>query len=856
MWVSLFVSSTVPLSAHLPQLRSRKKVTSARTLQIRTFETYKDQLIRQTEVGHVDEAISTLDLMSRANLTPDLTTYSVLLKSCIRTRNFRLGQLVHSRILESGLKLDSFVLNSLLSLYSKSGDQKMAEEIFESMGDTRDLVSWSAMISCYAHSGSNFEAVQKFVEMVQFGEHPNQFCFSAALRACSSREYAWMGLAIFAFLLKTGYFESDVCVGCALIDLFAKGFGDLGLAKNVFDAMHEKNSVSWTLMITRTAQMGSPEDAIEMLLDMVTEGYIPDSFTFSSTLSACSELGWLYIGQQLHSWLFKNDLWLDVYVGCSLVDMYAKCAAYNSMGDSRKAFDRMPEHNVMSWTAIITGYVQSGECGMEAIKLYLQMLTEAMVKPNHFTFAALLKACGNLLDPNLGVQIHNHLVKFGLSSDDCVVNSVISMYAKTDRMDDARKAFELLFEKNLVSYNTMIDGYARNLEPNEAFELYNQTKISGTCGDAFTFASLLSGAASIGAVGKGEQMHGRLLKAGFACNQHVCNSLVSMYARCGNIEAAFQVFEEMGDRNVVSWTSIITGFAKHGLANRALELFKKMLDFGVKPNEITYVAVLSACSHAGLIDDAWRHFHSMYNEVGIKPRMGHYACMVDALGRMGSLDTAAQFIKSMPFRADAHVWRSLLGACRVHGNTELGKLAAMEILEQEPNDPAALVLLSNLYASSGKWENVAKIRKSMKVQNLIKEAGCSWIEIAKKVHKFYVGDTKHPQAQQIYEELDQLGRRIREMGYVPDTNFVLHEVEEELKEQILSQHSEKIALAFGLISTSKSMPIRIFKNLRVCGDCHTAMKYISMATGREIVVRDYNRFHHIKDGKCSCNDYW
>lgn len=856
MWISLSVSSAVSLSPQQAQLRSREKVTCAQPLERLNFETYKDRLIRQAEVGHVDEAISTLDLMSRANLTPDLTTYSVLLKSCIRTRNIRLGQLVHSRILESGLKLDSVVLNSLLSLYSKCGDWKTAEEIFESMGEMRDLVSWSAMISCYAHSGLNHEAVLKFVKMVQFGEYPNQFCFSAAMQACSNREYASMGLVIFAFLVKTGYFKSDVCVGCALIDLFAKGFGNLGLAKKVFDEMPEKNSVSWTLMITRTAQMGSPKDAIEMLLDMVLGGYIPDRFTFSSTLSACSELGWLFFGQQLHSWLIKNGLWLDVCVGCSLVDMYAKCAAHNSMDNSRKAFDRMLEQNVMSWTAIISGYVQSGECDMEAINLYRKMLTEGTVKPNHFTFAALLKACGNLLDPNLGEQIHDHLVKFGLSSDNCVGNSIISMYAKNDRMDDARKAFELLFEKNLVSYNAMIDGYARNLESNEAFELYNQTKISGTGGDAFTFTSLLSGAASVGAVGKGEQMHARLLKAGFVYNQHVCNSLVSMYARCGNIEAALQVFEEMGDRDVVSWTSIITGFAKHGFANRALELFKNMLDFGVKPNEITYVAVLSACSHAGLIDEAWRYFHSMYKEVGIKPRMEHYACMVDALGRMGFLEKAVQFIEVMPFRADTLVWRTLLGACRVHGNTELGKHAAKAILEQEPNDPAALVLLSNLYASSGKWENVAKIRKNMKVQSLVKEAGCSWIEIAKTVHKFYVGDTKHPQVKQIYEELDQLGLRIKEMGYVPDTNFVLHEVEEELKEQFLFQHSEKIALAFGLISTTKPIPIRIFKNLRVCGDCHTAMKYISMATGREIVVRDYNRFHHIKDGKCSCNDYW
>ncbi|XP_027103586.1 pentatricopeptide repeat-containing protein At3g49170, chloroplastic-like [Coffea arabica] len=820
------------------------------------FEALKDNLIRHADAGDIKRAISTLDFMARNGLTPDLTSYSVLLKFCIRTRNFHLGKLIHSKILGSKLQLDSIVLNSLISLYSKNGDWLTARNIFETMGEKRDLVSWSAIISCFAHSNMELEAIFTFFDMVEHGEHPNQFCFSAAIQACSNVKYASIGLVIFGIVIKSGYFGSDVCVGCALIDLFSKGFHDLNLAKKVFDQMPLKNSVSWTLMITRISQISDPASAVQLFLEMVLTGFVPDKFTFSSVLSACAELEWLSFGQQLHSSALKSGLSSDVCVGCSLVDMYAKSTADGSMSDSRKVFDRMPVHNVMSWTAIITGYVQGGGDDWEAISLYRMMMEEGSVKPNHFTFSALLKACGNLTSLGMGKIVYGHAVKLGLAYFDCVGNALISLYARCDKLEDARRAFEVLFQKNLVSFNTIVDAYAKNFKSDEAFELFSGIEDSGVVVDAFTYASLLSGAAIVGAVGKGEQIHARLLKAGFESNEYICNSLISMYSRCGNIEAASQVFRDMSDQSIISWTAMITGFAKHGFAERALELFTAMLSAGIKPNEVTYVAVLSACSHAGMTDEGWKYFHSMSEEHGISPRMEHYACMVDLLGRSGFLDRAVELIKSMPFVADALVWRTLLGACQVHGNVELGKHAAEIIHEQDPDDPAARVLLSNLYASSGQWEKVANIRKGMRARNLVKEAGCSWIEAENKVHKFYVGDTEHPQAKEIYKELDRLAVKIKEMGYVPNTNFVLHEAEEEQKEQYLFQHSEKLAVAFGLISTFHPKPIRIFKNLRVCGDCHSALKYISLATGREILVRDSNRFHHINNGICSCNDYW
>ncbi|XP_004306045.1 PREDICTED: pentatricopeptide repeat-containing protein At3g49170, chloroplastic [Fragaria vesca subsp. vesca] len=814
------------------------------------------RLISQINVGHLPKAISTLDLMARRGSHPDLPTYSLLLKSCLRSRRFHLAKLVHAHLSRSHLRPDSLILNSLISVYSKSGDFETARSIFQTMGPKRNLVSWSAMVSCFANNDIPLEAISMFVDMIEEGYNANEFCYASVIRACSNPELVGIGRVVFGMVVKTGYLESDVCIGSSLIDMFAKGSGELGDAYKVFEKMAETDAVTWSLMITRFVQMGYPRKAVELFMEMLSNGLMPDQFTLSGVVSACTKLGSLALGKQLHSWAERSRLVLDHCVGCCLVDMYAKCGGDGSMSDSRKVFDRMREHSVVSWTAVITGYVQSGGGDEEAVELFVKMISGGHVSPNHFTFASILKACANLSDRHKGGQVHSLAVKLGLASVNCVGNSLISMYARSGHVDDARKAFDVLYEKNLISYNAIVDAYAKHLDTEGAFGLLHEIENTGLGASAFTFASLLSGAASLCAVDKGEQIHSRIIKSGFESNQSICNALVSMYSRCGNINAAFQVFNKMEDWNVISWTSMITGFAKHGYAARAVGLFDQMLEAGLKPNEITYIAVLSACSHAGLISEGWKHFKEMHQQHGIVPRMEHYACMVDLLGRSGSLVEAIEFINSMPFEADALIWRTFLGACRVHCDVELGKHAAKMIMKQNPHDSAAYSLLSNLYASTGQWEEVANIRKQMKEKALVKEAGSSWIEVKNKMHKFHVGDTSHPKAQEIYDEMDRLGSKIKKLGYVPDTDYVLHEVDEEQKEYYLFQHSEKLAVTFGLISTSKSKPIRVFKNLRVCGDCHTAIKYISKATGREIVVRDSNRFHQFMDGTCSCNDYW
>ncbi|KAG9144311.1 hypothetical protein Leryth_027595 [Lithospermum erythrorhizon] len=500
----------ISLSFPTPSPTKFNPTTPSRHHKPNNFETLKHRLINQVKTGKTHEAISTLDHFityhHQQNPQNLIHFYSFLLKSCIRTKRFNLGKLLHSKLEKTNLEFDTFLLNNLITIYSKSGDLGIAEQIFWSMGDEkRDLVSWSAMISCYAReNGMELNAVLAFFDMVERDNavFPNEFCFSAVIQACSNGEYGWIGVVIFGFVIKTGYFESDVNIGCSLIDLFAKGLGDLESARKVFDKIPHKNSVSWTLMITRFAQSGELQSAVELFLDMVSSGFVPDRFTYSSVLSACSELEELLLGQQVHSMVVKSGLSLDVCVGCSLVDMYAKCAVNGSMRDARTVFDQIPDHNIMSWTAIVTGYAQSGADYLEAIHLYNRMLEDEM-KPNHITFSSLLKACCNLRTSDVGEQVHSHAIKFGLSSVNCVGNSLISMYAKSGRVEEARKCFEGLFEKNLVSYNAVVDGYIKNLDSNEAYELFNQIEDSGVAVDAFTFSSLLSGAASVGAICQG-----------------------------------------------------------------------------------------------------------------------------------------------------------------------------------------------------------------------------------------------------------------------------------------------------------------------------------------------------------------
>eukprot|EP01018_Ginkgo_biloba_P017565 Gb_32051 [translate_table: standard] len=486
----------------------------------------------------------------------------------------------------------------------------------------------------------------------------------------------------------------------------------------------------------------------------------------------------------------------------------------------------------------------------------LQVMDQRGIRVDSRTYASLLQECINTNAVEEGKRVHVHMINTGFEPDVYLRTKLVIMYAKRGSLEYARHMFDKMSERNVVSWNAMIAGYAQGGHAEEALSLFYQMRGAGMKPDQFTFPSILRACASIVSLEQGKQVHACIVKGENSSNIVLGSALVDMYAKCGSIEDARQVFDKMSERNVVSWTAIITGYGKHGRGKEVFQLFEQMQQEGLKPNYVTFLAILSACSHGGLLNEAWHYFESMSRDYCIKPRVEHYSCIVDLLGRAGRLDEAHDFINKMPFEPHAPIWGTLLGACRMHVNMELGKIAAERLFYLDPQNAGKYVVLSNIYAAAGRWDGVSKVRKLMKDRGVKKEPGCSWIEIQKQVHSFLVGDRSHPQTEEIYATLETLSGKLKEAGYVPETNFMLHDVEEEQKERFLCYHSEKLAIAFGIISLPSTMPIRIVKNLRVCGDCHTAIKFISRIVGREIILRDSNRFHHFKWGLCSCGDYW
>ncbi|CAN1252281.1 Pentatricopeptide repeat-containing protein At2g27610 [Linum perenne] len=504
------------------------------------------------------------------------------------------------------------------------------------------------------------------------------------------------------------------------------------------------------------------------------------------------------------------------------------------------------------------------------------------------TFSCVLKACAYSLHQSLGVQIHGFCTKHGVLEDVSVGTSTVDMYFKNDRVGEGKRFFDEMPVRNVVSWTSLLTGYSKCKMMDDAFEMFSGANeahdvvswtamISGYLqnGNAeravdlfrgmskesvrpneFTYSTILTARPMISPFQQGMQIHAWSIKSRRNDALCVCSALVTMYAKTGDIESANEVFRRQRERDLVSWNSMISGYAQHGDVEKALEVFKEMQILGMEMDGVTFISVISACTHGGLIDEGRRYFDEMVKEHRIEPTMEHYSCLVDLYGRAGQLEKAMEVINSMPFPPSATVWRTILGASRVHRNLELGELAAEKLIELQPGDSAAYVLLANMHAVAGNWKERTRVRKLMDVRNVKKEAGYSWIEVKNKTYSFLAADSSHPMSNQIYAKLKELGVKLKDAGYRPDTDNVLLDVDDEHKESVLSQHSERLAIAFGLIATPRGTPLRVMKNLRVCGDCHAVIKLISAIEKRYIVVRDTNRFHHFKDGSCSCGDYW
>lgn len=477
------------------------------------------------------------------------------------------------------------------------------------------------------------------------------------------------------------------------------------------------------------------------------------------------------------------------------------------------------------------------------------------IEPDNFTFPFVLKACSALSAIHKGRDIHEQVVRTGWESDVFVGAALVDMYAKCGHVASAREVFDKIWRRDVVLWNSMIAAYSQDGHPAEALTLFREMTLSGFRPTVATLVTVISASADVAALPHGREIHGFSWRREFVYQDKIMTSLVDMYAKCGWVKVARRLFECLNEKRVVSWNVMICGYGMHGHTSEALILFEEM-KAEYRPDHITFVGVLSACSRGGLIDEGWKFFNLMIKDYLIEPTVQHYTCMVDLLGHSGRLEEANNLIKQMSVKPDSGVWGALLNSCKIHGNVELGEQALERLIDLEPNDAGNYVLLSNIYAQAGKWERVAQVRKTMKERGLKKSIACSWIEVKNKVHAFLVGDVSHSQSDEIYQELERLGGLMKDAGYVPNTDPVFHDVEDDEKMNMVYSHSERLAIAFGLISTAPGTRLLVTKNLRVCDDCHTAIKFISKIVVREIIVRDVNRYHHFRDGVCSCGDYW
>ncbi|KAF8690121.1 hypothetical protein HU200_041359 [Digitaria exilis] len=592
--------------------------------------------------------------------------------------------------------------------------------------------------------------------------------------------------------------------------------------------------------------------ALALLPDLASAGLRADPVSLTRLVKLCVRHGTASDGRLIHRHVAAHGALSPgggggLFVSNSLVSMYAK---FGLLDDALRLFDGMPERNVVTWTTVVAALANAEGRKEEALRFLVAMRRDG-VAPNAYTFSSVLGACGT---QGVLAAMHASTVKVGLDSDVFVRSSLIDAYMKLGDLDGGRGVFDEMVTGDLVVWNSIIGGFAQSGDGAGAIELFVRMKDAGFSANQGTLTSVLRACTGMVMLEVGRQVHAHVLK--YEKDLILHNALLDMYCKCGSLQDADFLFRRMPQRDVISWSTMVSGLAQNGRSTEALRVFDLMKSEGVAPNRITLVGVLFACSHAGLVEDGWYYFKSMEKLFGIRPEREHHNCMVDLLGRAGKLDEAVEFIHEMSLDPDSVIWRTLLGACRMHKNANLAAYAAREILKLEPDDQGARVLLSNTYADLRQWTDAEKSWKAMRDRGMKKEPGRSWIELEKQVHVFIAGDLSHPFSDSIVQELNRLIGRINALGYVPQTEFVLQDLTIEQKEDLLKYHSEKLTIAFGTMRAMEGKPIRIMKNLRICGDCHAFAKLVSKSEGKVIIIRDPVRFHHFQDGACSCGDYW
>ncbi|XP_022152191.1 pentatricopeptide repeat-containing protein At3g62890 [Momordica charantia] len=771
--------------------------------------------------------------------TIDLSILEFRLNQCHDIKQF--NQIL-SQMLLTGFIRDTYAASRLIKFSTDFPFIHIdyTRRIFNCVENTNCFM-WNVMMRTYIQRNSPHFSLGLYKLMLSKYVGPDNYTYPIIVQACSIRQSEFEGKQVHNHILKLG-FDSDVYVQNTLINLFSV-CSNMTDARRMFDESSVLDSVSWNSILAGYVQIGSVEEA----------KYIYDQMPERSIIASNS--------------------------------MIVLFGSKGRVIDARKLFDEMPEKDMVTWSALIACYEQN-EMLEEAMRTFVGM-HKIGVMVDEVVAVSALSACANLLIVNMGKLIHSLAWRIGIESyinlqnalihmyskcgdimearrlfdeayllDQISWNSMISGYLKCGSVEDAKALFDTMPRKDIVSWSSILSGYAQHDLFYETLTLFQEMQMNGLKPDETMLVSVISACARLTALEQGKWIHAYIKKNSLTVNAILGTTLVDMYMKCGCVESALEVFHGMVEKGVSTWNTLILGLAMNGLVESSLDMFSNMKKCHVAPNEITFVGVLGACRHMGLVDEGRHHFHSMIHDHKIKPNIKHYGCMVDLLGRAGKLQEAEEILNHMPMEPDVATWGALLGACKKHGDSEMGRRVGRKLIELQPDHDGFHVLLSNIYASRGKWDDVLEIRGMMTKHGVLKTPGCSMIEANGVVHEFLAGDKLHPDMDAIEDMLGQMAMKLKLEGYTPDTNEVLLDVDEEEKESTLFRHSEKLAIAFGLININPPTPIRIMKNLRICNDCHTAAKLISKAFGRQIVLRDRHRFHHFEHGFCSCKDYW
>lgn len=666
-----------------------------------------------------------------SNIRPDELTFPFALTAAARAKHVHKGQELHASALKLGFLSHVFVGNTLLNFYGSCGLVSDAGKVFDEMPQ-KDVVSWNSVISLLSDSGLFSDSLNWFLRLKRSGFEVNSVSLMSVIPACVSEKEEKFGIGIHGLGTKTGL-VNVLTVGNALVDMYGS-FSHIDASMEMFSSLPERNEVSWNSIIGCLVHVGLYEEALEMLRNMLGHGLCPSSITITSFVPALIELGRFDLGREVHAYALRRQMYTDVYVANSSIDMYAKSGCPKK---ARYIFDMIDSPNTVSWNAMIYNYAQN-KLEMDALALVREMVRNGEA-PNSVTFTNLLPACARIASFRKGKELHAMSVRNGSIFDLFVSNAFIDMYVKCGRIALARKVFNWS-ERDDISYNTMIMGYSQSQFCIEALKLFIEMREIGIKHDMISFMGALSACTNLSAFKKAKEIHCQVIRKLLSNHLFVANSLLDLYAKAGNFEIATRVFRRISKRDVTSWNSLILGYGQHGVVDTVFRLFDEMPLDGVAYDQVSYIAVLSACGHSGLVNKGRFYFSQMLQDENVKPKNSHYTCMVDILGRAGLLTEAEELIKGMPFEPNCDVWGALLGACRIYGDIEMARWAAMHLFKLKPDNSGYYAVLSNMYAEVGRWEEADEIRRLMKDRKVKKNPGYSWVHSDSRVGTFFSGE--------------------------------------------------------------------------------------------------------------------